>query len=130
LSYSVLEIIQVKCPGLYSDAGRGIYIELAGDRISSCYFGRNKNLAIALQACHDYTMDQRGGDAGTVSAKREGDLSVSYSVSGSAGGDDLSQTSYGMALKRLIKQSNGGAISVTGALDKSCLNPGIIPCEE
>lgn len=130
MSYSVLQIIQVRCPGLYADPSRDIYIDLANSRISSCYFGKNRNLAIALQACHDYTMDQRGGDAGTLSSKKEGDLSISYSVSGSTGGDDLSQTSFGMALKRLTKQSNGGAISVTGALDKTCLNPGIIPCEE
>lgn len=128
MSYTVLQIIEVRCPGLFSDPGRDIYISLAGQQISSCYFGDNRNLAVALQACHDYTMDQRGGDAGTISSKKEGDLSVSYSTGG-AGSTDLGQTSFGLALRRLIKKSGGGAISVTGAQNIPCLNPGIVPCE-
>ena len=125
---TTLQIIEVKCPGLYADAGRDIYIETAEGRISRCYYRENYNFAVALQACHDYTMDQRGGDSGTVSSKKEGDLSVSYS-SISTDGSDLDQTSFGIALKRLQRQMGSGAISVVGAQNKPCLNPGIIPCE-
>lgn len=124
-----LQIIEVKCPGLYADAGRDIYIEIAGNRISRCYYSENYNLAVALQACHDYAMDQRNGDSGTISSKKEGDLSVSYSSISTEDGSDLDQTSFGMALKRLQKQMGSGDISVVGAQNIPCLNPGIVPCE-
>jgi hypothetical protein len=128
VSYTVLQIIEVRCPGLYADPGRDIYISLAEQQISSCYFGDNRNLAVALQACHDYSVGQRGGDAGTISSKKEGDLAVTYSAGGGVS-TDLGQTSFGLALQRLIRKSGGGAISVTGAQNIPCLNPGIVPCE-
>lgn len=126
---TILQIIEVKCPGLYIDTGRDIYIEIAEDQISECYYGKNYNLAVALLACHSYTLFLRNGDAGTISSKKEGDLSVSYStVKTGTNEDDLSLTSFGMELKRL-KRSQTPAVSVTGVVQNSCINPGIIPCE-
>jgi len=129
MGLSVKQIIEVRCPGLYTSTGLDIYIEIAENQISSCYYGSNRNLAVALLSCHQYTMDQRGGTAGTISTKREGDLSVSYStIASKNGGSDLDQTSYGKELQSLTRKSGSGAISVTGA-DITCLNSNIIPCE-
>jgi len=108
------QIIQVKCPGLYADANLSMYIEMATQLSDSCFFGSNYQLAIALRACHDYTLDQRNaGQAGQISSIKEGDLAIAYATSKVEGDEDLSQTNYGKKLMYLIKSGPGGS-SITG----------------
>ena len=108
------QIIQVKCPELYADANLSVYIEMATQLSDSCFFGTNYQLAIALRACHDYTLDQRdAGQAGQISSVKEGDLAIAYAISKAEGSEDLSQTSYGKKLIALIESGPGGS-SVTG----------------
>lgn len=111
---TVNEILQAINPGLYNDASRDIYIQLATNQTDRCYFGINYNFAIALRASHMYTLANRpNGETGQINSKKESDLSVSFSSSKSSGtSDDLSQTSYGMQLLTLIKQGLP-AVSVT-----------------
>lgn len=103
--------IKILCPALYSDTDRDEYIAMAEELTGRAYFGVYGDQAVALRASHLYALSKRTlGESGSISSKTEGKLSLSFSSSG-MGGDDLSQTNYGMQLKALI-QSVGPAISV------------------
>lgn len=118
MALTIDQILSTKCPDLYADPNRATYIALAKDRVSSCAFGLNYNLAVALLAAHDYTMDSRTlASAGTISSKKEGGLSISYGGISAVG--DLEQSTYGMAFKRLAKSSRLG-IAVLGSNDTLC----------
>ncbi len=113
---SVLQILQVIAPDLYTDANRDFYITEAECLTNACFFGTKYNRAVALRAAHMWKLDetrQAGGDAGQVVSKKEGDLSISYSQSNTKNGDDLSLTYYGMQLQSLIK-GGPGAVTITG----------------
>lgn len=118
MATSVLSLIQVYCPGLYSDANRDTFITVATDRTSQSFYGSNYNLAIALMACHDWAIANRPGGSygavGSLANMREGDLSIGYSSSSSTGGGDLDQTSFGKKLQQLKKSTLPG-VSCTGA---------------
>lgn len=117
---SVLQIIQVIAPDLYTNADRDAYISMAEEQTNACFFGTKYNRAVALRAAHMWKLDQdgqAGGGVGEVASKSEGDLSISYHKSeSSAGGGskDLSLTYYGIQLQSLIK-AGPGAVSVTGS---------------
>lgn len=115
MAATTVQIIQARCSGLYNDSNRSLYIELAQDLTDSWFFGDYYNHAVALRAAHMWTLDNRdsGGAAGSVTSKKEGDLSVGYSV-GKASDEDLGQTSYGRQLLNLMKSAGTPGISVTG----------------
>ena len=122
MALSPTQYLAAICPQLAADANLSVYLEMATNQVSGCFFGTNYNMAVALRAAHIYTLAQRPlGDSGQISSKREGDLSVSYSTtSGESGGDDLNQTHYGKQYMQLAKQS-GAAMSVLGAdLSNTC----------
>lgn len=84
-----------------------VWLEMAGFRVSRDYFGDAFLYALALMAQHIATIETRsidGGDAGRITAKREGDLSVSFAGASSTDDGDLSATSYGQAYLSLLKQ--------------------------
>lgn len=125
---SATSIIQVICPNLYSDSNRSTYIELATQLTSSCFFGSNYQLAIALRACHMYSIaninNSTGGKgAGIITSMKEGDLSINFgSISGSSNKDvDLMRTTFGVQLQGLIDAQQAG-VTVTGAdiVNKLC----------
>lgn len=117
------QIIEYRSPNLFASSFLSNYIEIATERSDSCFYGGNYNLAIALMAMHMYALDSRpgnSGDAGQISSKSEGGLSISYSVSLNMSSDAyLSQTSYGLELQQLIKTSGPGA-TVLGAISVLC----------
>jgi hypothetical protein len=118
MALTTAQIIQIRCPNLYSDSALNIWVALAQEQLSSCFFGNNYNLAVALKAAHMYTLTNRNGgsgDAGVIASKSEGGLSVSYVVSSNSD-EDLGQTSFGLELAKLMK-SSGAAASVTGAAE-------------
>jgi len=117
MATSILGLIQVYCPGLYSDANRDTFVSVAADRTSEAFYKHNYNLAVALLASHNWALVNRPGGSygavGAVSGMKEGDLSISFS-SGSLSNGDLDQTSFGKQLQQLKRSSLSG-ISCTGA---------------
>jgi hypothetical protein len=107
-------------PQYASDSAKETYLSIAEGRTSSCFFGDNYCLAVALRAAHMMVLrDRRSGSPGAASSKREGGLAISYSQA--QGGDpDLGQTHYGRQLEGLIKGQipavglTGGGVACTG----------------
>jgi hypothetical protein len=110
MSYTTEQYIQTKCPNLYSDSNLAVYIDVAKLTIKSESFGTKYNYAVALKACHDYSIAQMqqgigAGTSGTISSKREGDLAVTFgnNLSNITGDDYLKLTNYGIELLALQK---------------------------
>lgn len=93
-----------------SEEDKALFIEAAEPGVSESYFGSDYQQALGLLACHIAVMAQRdGGEAGALTGKREGDMSVSYSGD-SLLTDDYGQTAPGMMLRRLILKHHMGEI--------------------
>lgn len=105
------QIISLLCPNLGLDPRVNDFIALAAEDTSAEFFGSSYAKAVALKACHFYTLSQRcQGASGAISSVTEGKLSISFS--GTGDGSELGQTSYGKQLAALIQQCSCG-ISVT-----------------
>ena len=123
MALTASQIFDAIAPDYASDPRKTTFLTLARTRTNTCIFGDNTEEAVALRAAHMITLASRGsgGEAGSVSSKREGDLAISYGRNGSTNAvDDLHQTNYGVQLKNLIKGS-GGYYGVTGGLDNGCI---------
>ncbi len=117
---SAAEYLQMICPALYSDSSRDQWIAMAGEELSSCFFGSSYQKAVALYAAHQYMLANRpSGDSGIVTSKKEGGLSVSYDVPDMEGGQALELTHYGLQLKQLRKSRHGG-VAVIGSGNTIC----------
>ena len=109
-------------PALATDANKAVYIEMAAERTNKCFYGGKYNQAVALLAAHiAFLLNAQAGamgagsgsadagSVGTITSKREGDLSVSYgagavSVSDAGVSDaELAQTRFGLMLLALRK---------------------------
>lgn len=112
------EFLEIICPAMLTVSGYSRYITQAGLYTSSGYFGTHYNEALALRAAHLYTLHVlRDGDAGRVTQKTEGRMSISYE-SGRGGSNPLESTSYGMTLLELIHTIRiGGTVSDTAIYD-------------
>ena len=112
---SIEQYIQAVAPALLQDPSLDVFIEMAKERTDRAFYGVKYNHAVALMAAHIAFLlgagtlgagsgNAEGGSTGSITSKREGDLSVSYgagAVSASAGnlGDaELSQTRWGLML--------------------------------
>ena len=112
MALSSLDYILINSAALYNDANRDKFLEAAQLQTAAGFYGDSYNLAVALRACHIYTLSQRPtGDGGPVLSKSEGDLSISY---GQGGTDNLDQTHFGKQLKDIMNQQLPAA-SVLGA---------------
>lgn len=90
-----------------SDKRLEVYVEIAQLRVNKCLFGRAYIYALSLMVAHKLALLGRGaetGDAGRVTSKHEGDISISYGAAGSNDDGDLSSTSYGQEYLALLKQ--------------------------
>ncbi len=106
------QIIQLECSDLYDNPNVNTWISYAQEQLASCVLGDEYNRAVALLACHMYSLSSRSlGSAGNATSIKEGGLAVGFSSSGITG--DLGQTSYGVQLKNLL-DSSIPAISVLG----------------
>jgi hypothetical protein len=120
MALTTIQIINIKCPDLGTDPNLSIWITLAQEQTDSSYFCNSYNLAVALRACHEYTLvnmpGASAGASGNISSIKEGDLSIGYSNNSSSGksSNNLDQTIFGKELKALIKQVRTG-IAVLGA---------------
>lgn len=128
---SVTEYLQAVAPTVATDPSVSVYIQMAEERTNSAFYGHKTNQAIALLAAHIAFLftavpnshgagsgSSEGGSTGSITSKREGDLSVSYgsgAVSSAAVGVsdvDLAQTRFGLMLLALRK----GCKPFTGVL--------------
>ena len=117
---SIEQYIQAVAPALMQDPSLDVFIEMAKERTDRAFYGVKYNHAVALMAAHIAFLlgagtlgagsgNAEGGSTGSITSKREGDLSVSYgagAVSASAGnlGDaELSQTRWRLMLISLRK---------------------------
>ena len=98
------------------------FIALAELQTNRCWFGTKADYAVALRTAHMMSMTtsslRNNGEAGAVSSKKEGDLSITFNTGTDT--SDLSQSHFGKTLMELQKQ--GGAFTgVTGGNDRfSC----------
>jgi hypothetical protein len=115
---AVTDYITAKLPALASSPNLALYITDATQRTDAVFYGVNYNLAIALRAMHEYTLDQRNlGAAGAIAGLREGGASIAYAPGkGLATDVDLEQTSFGRRLRGLRRASTPAA-SVLGVND-------------
>lgn len=106
---SIQQYIAVKCPDLYADANMNVYIESAQLTIDSEAYGTKYNYAVALRACHDYTITTQQntvGGGGQILSKKEKNLAVTYSNSSTSvksGDEYLKLTNFGLELLSIQK---------------------------
>jgi len=109
------DIVKVKYPKLFLSPDYAVYIELAMNQTSTCYFGVNYNLAVALRACHSFYMtnDRASADGGSVTGKTDGRVSMTFWNNTKAGDySGLTLSTYGQELQALIR-AQGPAASIS-----------------
>lgn len=121
-SLTIEQYLKAVAPAFAADESASVYIEMAVERTNREFYGEKYNQAVALLAAHIAFLltgtagsmgagsgSSEGGSTGTMTSKREGDLSVTYGTSGvaaSAGSvtdAELSQTRWGLMLLALRK---------------------------
>lgn len=119
---SIDQYLSAVAPAIATDENRDVYIEMATERTNKCFYGKKYNQAVALLAAHIAFLftsasgsmgagsgSEEAGSTGTITSKREGDLSVSYGSGAVTVGNgdvtdaELSQTRYGLMLLALRK---------------------------
>ncbi len=102
-----LQIVQLRAP-CYKPASAQVYglLELAESQIGADAYGTLRNTAVALQALHWLTLQERGkaGASGNIVSETEGDLSRTYAQTATT--SDLSTTIYGQELDALGKKGS------------------------
>ena len=118
---SASSVLSIIAPQFDTIANRNEYINLAELRVNRCWFREKADLAVALMAAHLITLNttRTDGDAGTITSKREGDLSVTYAVTPSNGDSSIGMTHYGLQFKEL-RDECGFIFGVTGGNDYVC----------
>ena len=110
-------IAQALAPQLAALPTWATYEALARMQTNACTFGEKTELAVALRALHTATLSttRPTGEAGAVTSKKEGDLSIGFGGSGSAGSatGSLNSTHWGQQLQDLITGATAFA-GVTG----------------
>lgn len=102
------QIIQTICADLAGSPSLPSYIQMAEESLSSRFFGKLYNQAVAYKACHLFTLTRQselnnilaiGG--GSVNHLQEGGINIGFNNSTSD--KELSSTKYGRMLLDLIK---------------------------
>ena len=111
MALSVQQRVALVAPAFATNATLDAYVEMAEETIGASSFGGAGSVtraqAVALCAAHFIALANDAatdGVGGAVTAKREGDLSVSYAAP--AGGADFEQTKYGRALLEHAARTN------------------------
>lgn len=88
------------------DTSKNTALSIANTRLSQDAFGTKYNDAVALLAAHILAMTSSvrgGGVGGSITAKKEGDLSVNFGSS-SAFTSRMDSTNYGQMLQQLKRE--------------------------
>lgn len=121
MASSVEQILGAIASQFASSPDLPVFKELAELQTSGDFFGQKYNLAVALRIAHQMTLasptsGRTSGEAGSVTSKSEGDLSIGFSgpgASAQAADADLSQTKFGLQLIAL-RRGCGPFVGVTG----------------
>ena len=117
---SIEQYIQAVAPALLQDPSLDVFIEMAKERTDRAFYGVKYNHAVALMAAHIAFLlgsgtlgagsgNAEGGSTGSISSKREGELSVSYSSPAATLAmkgvveSELAQSRWGLMLLALRK---------------------------
>jgi hypothetical protein len=112
----IITIFNAIAPQYSTDARISTFQSISQSLTSQTFFGANYEYAVALRMAHMITIANRlRGQGGAIAAESEGEVSISYSIPAKMQGA-LSQTSYGIELEQLIRQSGMG-ITVAGTID-------------
>ena len=121
---SVDEYIQFMNPTLYANAAaKAFYVSSATEELNSVYYGALYNKAVALYACHLYTLDSvmqttGGSSSGAMVEYAEGTASVKFANNASTSGrSNLYSTGYGRGLKDLNRRLGPQAMSSGGSTE-------------
>jgi hypothetical protein len=102
------QIIQTICPELADSPSLSQYVQMAKESLSSSFFGKLYNQAIAYKACHLFTVTKKSAlnDAiniggGSVNHLQEGGISLGFNNPQS--NKELLSTKFGRMLNDLIK---------------------------
>lgn len=108
----VRKYFEVIAPSFKDDGRFDVVLEMADAQVDKDYFEELWEQALAYLMAHIMEMSNRSGEAsGSVSSRKEGDISVSYNASSSDEGV-LGLTSYGrIYLELLAKKSPGFMVS-------------------
>ena len=116
------QIIQTICPKLSDSPSLSQFIQIAKESLSSSFFGKLYNQAIAYKACHLFTVcsDSELNEilsvgGGSVNHLQEGGITVGFNNSNSD--KELSSTKYGRMLLELMKSRP------TMTVNKNCRPP-------
>lgn len=102
------QIIQTICKELADSPSLSQYLQIATESLSSRFFGKLYNQAVAYKACHLFTltkpselnqMTDVGG--GSVNRLKEGGIEVGFNTANSE--KELTSTKYGRMLLDLMK---------------------------
>ena len=123
MANSATSIFDIIASQFADNANKASYIAWSRAQTSKETYGVAYERAIALRAAHMMTLDNdlarvAGGSGGNISSKKEGDLSISFDGSVTAGdrNADLKQTHYGVQLLGL-RRGAVTAIAATGGID-------------
>lgn len=102
------QIIQTICPELADSPSLSQYVQMAKESLSSSFFGKLYNQAVAYKACHLFTVTKKSAlnDAiniggGSVNHLQEGGISLGFNNPQSD--KELLSTKFGRMLNDLIK---------------------------
>lgn len=102
------QIIQTICPDLADSPSLSQYVQIAKESLSSSFFGKLYNQAIAYKACHLFTVTKKSAlnDAlsiggGSVNRLHEGGIELGFNASNSE--KELLSSKYGRMLYDLMK---------------------------
>ncbi len=115
MASTVDTLLESICPQLANALDKDIYLEIAQLTTSSVALGEAYNLALALRAAHEYTLDQtrQMGTGGQIIGMTEGRSSVMFAEP-SKRLSPLETTQYGQRLKILFRSLGLVATSTGG----------------
>lgn len=97
-------------PAFANDARYQVFIEIAEDRCDRGYFGASWTKAMAYLTAHLMEMSSRNGsESGTVTSRREGDISVTFAA-GEQNDSDLYMTTFGKMYLALLNGRSPGVV--------------------
>lgn len=102
------QIIQTICKSLADSPSLSNYIQMAQESLSSSFYGKQYEYAVAYKACHLFTSCNEDSlnkikdlGNGSIRSYSEGGMSVSFGSS--SGNNELESTKYGRMLLQLNK---------------------------
>jgi hypothetical protein len=102
------QIIQTICTDLADSPSISQYLQIARESLSSRFFGKLYEQAVAYKACHLFVLTKPSelnqmteASGGSISSMSEGGISLSFNATNSD--KELSSTKYGRMLLDLMK---------------------------